>query len=87
VAALTKAAKVARHAALWAAYDDLAVRSALVALLADQTACLLPLLMRLGAGVPSPAGVALLGALAADPQAGLMAQAFLATWHQGAAGV
>lgn len=87
MAALTKVAKVARHAALWAAYDDLAVRSALVALLADKTDCLLPLLMRLGAGVPSPAGVALLGALVADPQAGLMAQAFLATWHQGAAGV
>lgn len=87
MAALTKAAKVARHAALWAAYDDLAVRSALVSLLADKTDCLLPLLMRLGAGVPSPAAVALLGALAADPQAGLMAQAFGAQWRTSAEGV
>ena len=86
MAALTKAAKVARHAALWAAYDDLAVRSALVSLLADKTDCLLPLLMRLGAGVPTPATVALLGALVADPQAGLMAQAFGAQWRTSAEG-
>jgi hypothetical protein len=78
---LTKAARLARRAALTQAYTDSQVAVLLTGLLSDRTDLLLALVQRAEAmAPPSAALVALLTTLSADPGVGQYSRAVLAEW-------